>query len=126
MLFKKYSGRMIFMTDYIRQLEEEQLKKENSVFVPGDTVEVYQKIIEGTRERVQVFKGIVIAKKHGGSKETFTVRKISKGVGVEKVFQLHSPNVAKVVVLKKGKTRRAKLYYLRDRVGKTSKVKEKR
>lgn len=117
---------MIFMTDYIRQLEEEQLKKENSVFVPGDTVEVYQKIIEGTRERVQVFKGIVIAKKHGGSKETFTVRKISKGVGVEKVFQLHSPNVAKVVVLKKGKTRRAKLYYLRDRVGKTSKVKEKR
>ena len=117
---------MIFMTDYVRQLEEEQLKKESSVFVPGDTVEVYQKIIEGTRERVQVFKGIIIAKKHGGSKETFTVRKISKGVGVEKVFQMHSPNVAKVVVLKKGKTRRAKLYYLRDRVGKTSKVKEKR
>jgi len=114
------------MIDYIKQLEEEQLKKENRVFVPGDTVEVYQKIIEGTRERVQVFKGIVIAKKHGGSKETFTVRKISKGFGVEKVFQLHSPNVAKIVVLKRGKTRRAKLYYLRDRIGKSSTVKEKR
>ena len=114
------------MVDYIKQLEEEQSKEENRDFAPGDTVEVHQKIIEGNRERVQVFKGIVIAKKHGGSKETFTVRKISKGVGVEKVFQMHSPNVAKVVVLKKGKTRRAKLYYLRDRVGKTSKVKEKR
>lgn len=117
---------MIFMVDYIKQLEEEQLKKENDVFLPGDTVEVHQKIIEGTRKRVQVFKGIVIAKKHGGSKKTFTVRKISKGVGVEKVFQLHSPNIVKIVVLKRGKTRRAKLYYLRDRVGKRSTVKEKR
>ena len=114
------------MIDYIKQLEEEQSKKENSEFAPGDTIEVHQKIIEGTRERVQIFKGIVIAKKHGGSKETFTVRKISKGVGVEKVFQMHSPNIAKVVVLKRGKTRRAKLYYLRDRVGKSSTVKEKR
>jgi len=114
------------MVDYIKQLEEEQSKKENSEFVSGDTVEVHQKIIEGTRERVQVFKGIVIAKKHGGSKETFTVRKISKGVGVEKIFQMHSPNVVKIVVLKRGKTRRAKLYYLRDRVGKRSTVKEKR
>lgn len=117
---------MIFMVDYIKQLEEEQSKKENSEFAPGDTVEVHQKIIEGTRERVQVFTGVVIAKKHGGSKETFTVRKISKGVGVEKVFQLHSPNIVKIVSVKKGKTRRAKLYYLRDRIGKTSKVKEKR
>ncbi len=114
------------MVDYIKQVEEEQLKKENDVFLPGDTVEVHQKIIEGTRERVQIFKGIVIAKKHGGSKETFIVRKISKGVGVEKVFQLHSPNIVKVVALKRGKTRRAKLYYLRGRVGKSSKVKEKR
>ncbi|GAI85391.1 unnamed protein product [marine sediment metagenome] len=114
------------MVDYIKQLEEEQSKKENFEFAPGDTVEVHQKIIEGTRERVQVFKGIVIAKKHGKNQETFTVRKISKGVGVEKVFQLHSPNVVKVVVLKKGKIRRAKLYYLRDRVGKSSTVKEKR
>ncbi|NCO23631.1 MAG: 50S ribosomal protein L19 [Candidatus Infernicultor aquiphilus] len=114
------------MPDYIKQLEEEQLKKENSVFAPGDTVEIYQKIIEGTKERVQIFKGIVIAKKHSGSKETFTVRKVSKGVGVEKIFQLHSPNIAKIVVLKKGKTRRAKLYYLRNRVGKSSTVKEKR
>ncbi len=114
------------MVDYIKQLEEEQLKKENDVFLPGDTVEVHQKIIEGTRKRVQIFKGIVIAKKHGGSKKTFTVRKISKGIGVEKVFQLHSPNIEKIVVLKRGKTRRAKLYYLRDRVGKRSTVKEKR
>jgi len=114
------------MPDYIKQLEEEQLKKENSVFVPGDTVEIYQKIIEGTKERVQIFKGIVVAKKHSGSKETFIVRKISKGIGVEKIFQLHSPNIAKIVVLKKGKTRRAKLYYLRNRVGKSSAVKEKR
>jgi len=117
---------VIFMIDYIKQLEEEQSKKENSEFTNGDTVEVHQKIIEGTRERVQIFKGIVIAKKHGGSKETFTVRKISKGVGVEKIFQLHSPNIVKIVVSKKGKTRRAKLYYLRDRVGKSSTVKEKR
>lgn len=117
---------MIFMVDYIKQLEEEQSKKEISEFTNGDTVEVHQKIIEGTRERVQVFKGIVIAKKHGGSNETFIVRKISKGVGVEKIFQLHSPNIVKIVVLKKGKTRRAKLYYLRDRVGKRSTVKEKR
>ena len=114
------------MVDYIKQLEEEQSKKENSEFETGDTVEVHQKIIEGTRERVQIFKGIVIAKKHGGTKETFIVRKISKGVGVEIIFQLHSPNVVKVEVLKKGKTRRAKLYYLRGRVGKSSKVKEKR
>ena len=114
------------MIDYIKQLEEEQSKKENSEFASGDTVEVHQKIIEGTRERVQVFKGIVIAKKHGGSKETFTVRKISKGVGIEKVFQMHSPNIVKIVVLKRGKTRRAKLYYLRGRVGKSSTVKEKR
>jgi len=114
------------MIDYIKQLEEEQSTKENTKFAPGDTVEVHQKIIEGTRERVQIFKGIVIAKKHGGSKETFTVRKISKGVGVEKVFQMHSPNIVKIVVLKRGKTRRAKLYYLRDRVGKSSTVKEKR
>ena len=112
--------------DNISRIEEEQLKKDNDLFLAGDTVGVHQKIIEGTRERVQIFKGIVIAKKHGGSKETFTVRKISKGVGVEKVFQLHSPNIVKVEVFKKGKVRRAKLYYLRDRVGKKSKVKEKR
>ena len=114
------------MVDYIKQLEEEQSNKEIGKFESGDTVEVHQKIVEGTRERVQVFKGIVIAKKHGGSKETFTVRKISKGVGVEKVFQLHSPNIVKVLTLKKGKIRRAKLYYLRDRIGKSGTVKEKR
>jgi len=100
---------MIFMIDYIKQLEEEQSKKEGNKFEPGDTIEVHHKIIEGTRKRVQIFKGIVIAKKQ-----------------VEKVFQMHSPNIVKVVVLKRGKTRRAKLYYLRDRVGKSSTVKEKR
>ena len=114
------------MVDYIKQIEEEQAKKEKNVFMPGDTVEVHQKIIEGTRERIQIFKGIVIAKKHSGNKETFTVRKVSKGVGVEKIFQFHSPNIEKVIVLKKGKTRRAKLYYLRERIGKGSTVKEKK
>lgn len=114
------------MIDYIKQLEEEQKKEGKNIFAPGDTVEVHQKIIEGTRKRVQIFKGIVIAKKHSGSKETFIVRKVSKGVGIEKIFQLHSPNIKKIVVLKKGKTRRAKLYYLRERIGKRSTVKEKR
>jgi len=114
------------MIDYIQQIEKEQMKEIGVEFIAGDTVEVHQKIIEGTRERIQVFKGIVIAKNHSKTRESFTVRKISKGVGVEKVFQLHSPNIKKIVVLKKGKVRRAKLYYLRDRVGKKSTVKEKR
>lgn len=117
---------MIQMIDYIQQIEKEQMKEEKIAFIAGDTVEIHQKIIEGTRERIQVFKGIVIAKNHSKTRESFTVRKISKGVGVEKVFQLHSPNIKKIVVLKKGKVRRAKLYYLRDRVGKKSTVKEKR
>ena len=112
------------MVDYIKQLEEEQINKEKNLFSPGDTVEVHQKIIEGTRERIQVFKGIVIAKKHSDSKETFTVRKVSKGVGVEKIFQLHSPSIEKIEVVKKGKVRRAKLYYLRERIGKSATVKE--
>ncbi|MEA1939522.1 MAG: 50S ribosomal protein L19 [Candidatus Caldatribacteriota bacterium] len=114
------------MIDYISKLEKEQAREGNNQFKSGDTVEVHQKIVEGKRERIQVFKGIVIAKKHSGTKESFTVRKISKGVGVEKIFQLHSPNIKKIVVLKKGKVRRAKLYYLRGRVGKRSVVKEKR
>jgi len=114
------------MVDYIKQLEKEQINKEKNTFSPGDTIEVHQKIIEGTRERVQIFKGVVIAKKHSESKETFTVRKVSKGVGVEKIFQLHSPNIEKIEVVKRGKVRRAKLYYLRERIGKSSAVKEKR
>ncbi len=114
------------MVDYIDQINQEQVKNESNLFMPGDTVEVYQKIIEGNKERIQVFTGIVIAKKHNKNQEYFTVRKVSKGVGVEKIFPLHSPSIEKIVVLKKGKVRRAKLYYLRERVGKKSVVKEKR
>ena len=91
----------------------------------GDTVRIHNKIVEGTKERIQLFEGTVIAKHGGGISETFTVRRVSYGVGVEKTFPLHSPNVAKVDVVRVAKVRRAKLYYLRDRVGKASKVKEK-
>ena len=91
----------------------------------GDTVRVHLRVKEGNRERIQVFEGTVIAKKHGGINETFTVRRISYGVGVEKVFPLYSPVIEKVETVRKGKVRRAKLYYLRDRVGKAAKVKEK-
>ena len=91
----------------------------------GDTVRVHLKVKEGNRERIQVFEGTVIAKKHGGIEETFTVRRISYGVGVEKVFPLHAPSIEKVEVVRHGKVRRAKLYYLRDRVGKSAKVKER-
>ena len=90
----------------------------------GDTVKVYVKVIEGTRERLQAFEGVVIAKRHGGISETFTVRRLSFGVGVERTFPLHSPKVAKIDVVRKGKTRRAKLYYLRGLTGKAAKIKE--
>lgn len=102
----------------------EQLKAEVPAFEIGDTVRVHNKIKEGTRERIQLFEGTVIAKHNGGISSTFTVRRISYGVGVEKTFPIHSPNVEKVEVVRVGKVRRAKLYYLRDRVGKASKVKE--
>ena len=110
--------------DLIKELESQQLKKEMPVINVGDTVRVHVKIKEGSRERIQVFEGIVIAKKHGGLEETFTVRRLAYGVGVEKTFPVHSPNVEKVEIVRNGKVRRAKLYYLRDRVGKSSKVKE--
>lgn len=103
----------------------QQLKSEVPQFNVGDTVKVYQRIKEGTRERTQLFEGTVIAKKNGGISETFTVRRLSFGVGIEKTFPLHSPNVQQVEVIRTGKVRRAKLYYLRDRVGKSAKVKEK-
>lgn len=104
----------------------EKFTKENAPQVKiGDTVRVSLRVKEGNRERTQVFEGTVIAKKHGGIEETFTVRRISYGVGVEKVFPVHSPVVEKVEVVRSGKVRRAKLYYLRDRVGKSAKVKEK-
>lgn len=105
--------------------KSEQLKSEAPQFRIGDTVKVYQRIKEGTRERTQIFEGTVIARRNGGISETFTVRRVSFGVGTEKTFPLHSPNVQKVEVTRAGKVRRAKLYYLRDRVGKSAKVKEK-
>ena len=112
------------MNDIIKSLEVAQLKSEIADFRVGDTVKVYGKIKEGNRERIQVFEGTVLKKQGGGARETFTVRKSSNGVGVEKTWPLHSPNVEKVEVVRKGKVRRAKLNYLRDRVGKRAKVKE--
>ena len=113
------------MNDIIKKIEDAQMKAEVSDFRVGDTVKVYAKIKEGNRERVQVFEGTVIKRQNGGVRETFTVRKFSNGIGVEKSWPLHSPNVEKVEVVRLGKVRRAKLYYLRERVGKAAKVKEK-
>ena len=112
--------------EIIKSIENEQLKAEVPQFNVGDTVKVYGKIKEGNRERIQVFEGIVIKKQNGSNRTTFTVRKLSNGVGVEKTWPLHSPNVERVEVVRRGKVRRAKLYYLRDRVGKAAKVKEAR
>ena len=109
--------------DLIKELTKSQVKDMPAVQV-GDTVKVHVKVKEGARERIQVYEGIVIAKKHGGIEETITVRRVSYGIGVEKVFPLHAPSVEKVEVVRRGKVRRAKLYYLRDRVGKAAKVKE--
>ena len=112
------------MNDIIKSIEEEQLKPEIQEFCVGDTVKVYGKIKEGNRERIQVFEGIVLKRQGGSSRETFTVRKTSNGVGVEKTWPLHSPNVEKIEVVRRGKVRRAKLFYLRKRTGKKAKVKE--
>ena len=111
--------------DLIQAFTNEQLKTEVPVIRIGDTIRIHNKIKEGNRERIQMFEGTVIAKHGGGISETFTVRRVSYGCGVEKTFPLHSPNVAQVDIVRVGKVRRAKLYYLRDRVGKASKVKEK-
>ena len=111
--------------DIIKSIEHEQLKNKIPVLDVGNTVRVHVKVKEGNRERIQVFEGIIIKKQGGGLNETFTVRKISYGVGVEKTFLVHSPMVEKVEVVRVGKARRAKLYYLRDRIGKASKTKEK-
>ena len=112
------------MNDIIKNIEAAQLKAEVPQFNVGDTVRVYGKIKEGNRERIQVFEGTVLKKQGGSSRETFTVRKFSNGVGVEKTWPLHSPHVEKVEVVRRGKVRRAKLNYLRGRVGKKAKVKE--
>ena len=111
--------------DKIQAFTNEQLKKDVPVIRVGDTVRVYNKIKEVNRERTQLFEGLVISKKNGGISETFTVRRIAYGVGVEKTFPLHSPNVEKVEIVRTGKVRRAKLYYIRERVGKAAKVKER-
>lgn len=110
--------------DLIKAFTNEQLKTEVPSFSIGDTVRVENKIKEGNRERIQIYEGTVIARHGGGISETFTVRRVTYGCGVEKTFPLHSPNVAGITVIRVGKVRRAKLYYLRDRVGKASKVKE--
>jgi large subunit ribosomal protein L19 len=110
--------------DIIKAFTEEQLKKEIPEIKVGDTVRVHNRIVEGSKSRIQIYEGTVIAKRGGGISETFTVRRISYGVGVEKTFPIHSPNVEKVETIRRGKVRRAKLYYLRDRVGKAAKTKE--
>lgn len=110
--------------DALKLIAQDSLKKDLPVVNVGDTVRVQVKIKEGERERLQAFEGTVIAKKHGGISETFTVRRLAHGVGVERVFPIHSPNVASVELVRKGKVRRGKLYYLRNRVGKAAKVKE--
>ena len=112
------------MDNKITAFVNEQLKTEVPQFEIGDTVEVQNRIKEGSRERIQLFAGLVIAKKNGGISETFTVRKIAYGVGVEKTFPIHSPNVVAVKVTRRGKVRRAKLYYVRDKIGKDAQVKE--
>ena len=112
------------MNDIIKSIEDAQLKTNITPFSVGDTVKVYAKVKEGNRERTQVFEGTVIKRQNGGNRETFTVRKSSNGIGVEKTWPLHSPIVEKIEVVRRGKVRRAKLFYLRDRVGKKAKVKE--
>ncbi|MGI6705422.1 MAG: 50S ribosomal protein L19 [Clostridia bacterium] len=112
------------MNDIIRSIEKEQLRTDIPDFKVGDTVRVYVKVIEGTRERLQAFEGTVIRRKGGGNRETFTVRRVSSGVGVERTFPIHSPRIDRLEIVRRGKVRRAKLYYLRSRVGKAAKVKE--
>lgn len=112
------------MADIIDQINRENLKAETPSFNIGDTVKVSVKVVEGARERIQIFEGVVIAKRHGSISETFTVRRLSFGIGVERTFPVHSPKITKVEVSRKGKVRRAKLYYLRGRTGKAAKVRE--
>ncbi len=108
----------------VKELTQEQLRTDLPDFRPGDTLRVHVKVVEGTRERIQVFEGFVLKRRGGGISETFTVRKVSYGVGVERTFPLHSPKIAKIEVLRRGKVRRAKLYYMRERSGKAARIKE--
>ena len=109
----------------IQQIEQQSLRDDLPEFRPGDTVRVHVRIPEGDKERIQVFEGVVIARKRGGSRATFTVRKISYGVGVERVFPLHSPMVARIEVKSRGRVRRSKLFYLRERKGKSARIRER-
>ena len=112
------------MSNIITEITKEQLRSDVPSFRPGDTVKVHVKVVEGTRERIQLFEGVVIKRRGGGISETFTVRKISYGVGVERTFPVHTPKIAKLEVVRKGKVRRAKLYYLRNLRGKAARIKE--
>ncbi|ATP39331.1 50S ribosomal protein L19 [Solibacillus sp. R5-41] len=112
------------MSNIITEITKDQLRSDLPSFRPGDTVKVHVKIVEGTRERIQLFEGVVIKRRGGGISETFTVRKISYGVGVERAFPVHTPKIAKLEVVRKGKVRRAKLYYLRNLRGKAARIKE--
>lgn len=112
--------------DYIRMIEEEQMKKDLPSFRPGDTVRVHVRVVEGSRERIQVFEGVVIKMKGGGLRRTFTVRRVTYGVGVERTFPLHSPRIDKIEVARRGVVRRAKLYYLRELSGKAARIRERR
>ena len=114
------------MNEIIRSIEAKQLRTDLPQFNVGDTIRVWVKVVEGTRERLQAFEGTVIAKRNGGIRETFTVRRVSYGIGVERTFPVHSPRVDRVEVIRRGKVRRAKVYYLRDRQGKAAKLKEVR
>lgn len=112
--------------DLLREVTQDQLRSDVPEFRPGDTIRVHVRLKEGNKERIQVFEGLVIARKHGGINETLTVRKISSGVGVERIFPLHSPNVAKIEVVRHGRVRRAKLYYIRELRGKAARIREAR
>ncbi len=112
--------------DRIESLERAQLRDDIPSFGPGDTVKVHYKVVEAGRERTQMFQGVVIKKQNGGLRETFTVRKISFGIGVERTFPIHTPKIAKIEVISRGKVRRSKLYYLREKIGKKARIKEKR
>lgn len=112
--------------DELKQIEDAQLRTDIPEFRPGDTVRVHVKVVEGTRERIQAYEGVVIARKHGGLRETFTVRRVTYGVGVERTFLLHSPRIDKIEVMRHGVVRRAKLYYLRGLSGKAARIRERR
>ncbi|MBD7942718.1 MULTISPECIES: 50S ribosomal protein L19 [Psychrobacillus] len=114
------------MQNIISEITKEQLRTDLPTFRPGDTVRVHVKVVEGTRERIQMYEGVVIKRRGGGISETFTVRKISSGVGVERTFPVHTPKIANLEVIRRGKVRRAKLYYLRELRGKAARIKERR